>query len=346
MFKKIVLFMLLVTVATGAAFAQTELTKQEKQIIAEEVANSVSQIKGLDILLDACKTAVPVLSKYEEKKGQFEDLKNLQTLIQAGKDYRDASSPGAKDAARNKLLQANLNMLKFAGQGMGTIQGMLLPMAIQAVSNCINIMRAYNNGFAFKDAAVDTALWDYSYDHLCLPPYTDYLPLGWRLLDNGAKRNNKATWVRIEEVFNALVDLKNSDNYRGSTNPIRYSIGDKGPGGQGVVFMVSNSGASGMVVQEGNRGIRDWASALSYERDIKNNPVGGLNDWRLPTKGELEAMNKYKQQLQQAKVVFDDSTSYWGKNGSSAFAFNFGSGGGNTSPNTSEKKIVKVVRQF
>jgi len=342
--KRVGLVLLLIAVTVGTAFAQ-QLTKQEQAIIAEELLNTVSQINGLSILFDACKSAVPVLSRYEEKKGQFEDLKNFQTLLQAGKDYKDAQSPSSKDAARNKVLQSSLNMLKFAGQGMGTIQGMLLPIAVQAVSNCINIMKAYNNGFAFKDAAVDTALWSYSYEHLCLPPYTEYAPIGWRLLENGAKRNDLATWKRIEEVFKALVVMQDSSNYRGTTNPIRYSIGDKGPGGIGVVFMVSGNGTSGTVVQEGNRGTLDWNTALSVERDIKNNPISGLTDWRLPTKDELDTMYKNKQQLQQAKVTFSND-SYWGKNGSSAFAYNFGNGATNASPNTSERKIVKVVRDF
>jgi len=347
MFKRIILLVLLVTVAMGTVFAQNQLTAAERDLVADELNNVVSQLNGLDVIISSLKSAIPVLSEIEERKGQFEDLKNLQTLFEAGKTYKNARSAGDKEAARVQLLRANLDMLNFAGKGLGTIQGMLLPLVIKAAQNCITNIRAANADSLFRAAAVETSplfTWSDTYEKLADPPYRKYAPIGWRMLDNGNKAYDEATWKRIKIVFQALEEAQNSNNYRGSTNPVKYFIGDKGPAG-GMVFMLSGNGTSGMEFSV-NIPQNTWDGVLAYEQNIKNRPIGGKTDWRLPTPDELNTIYKLNKQGMFTGSFKLRNESYWAKNGNSAFAQNLEHGGTNTSPNTTEKKYSVIVRRF
>jgi hypothetical protein len=62
-----------------------------------------------------------------------------------------------------------------------------------------------------------------------------------------------------------------------------YKIGDSGPGG-GIIFF-----AEGSVFMECSMdiGSYDWNDAI---RAARNHRGGGFNDWRLPTRGELDLM--------------------------------------------------------
>jgi uncharacterized repeat protein (TIGR02543 family) len=108
-----------------------------------------------------------------------------------------------------------------------------------------------------------------------------------------------------------------------------YSIGDKGPNG-GIVFDKGKECTSKELGQVA------WADA---DKLAKGNGSG----WRLPTKAELNAM--YNNLQKNNKGGFKKE-SYWGLNGSKAYAQNFGAGNDNASPNESEKKWVRAVRSF
>ena len=111
-----------------------------------------------------------------------------------------------------------------------------------------------------------------------------------------------------------------------------YNIGDTGPGG-GIVF------APGKECSSADLGQAVWASAEKLAKDYRG---GSKSDWRLPSKDELNAM--YNNLKKNNKGGFKNE-SYWGKNGSSAFAQNFGGGNTNDSPN-SDKRLVRAVRTF
>jgi len=345
--KKYVCILLLICITAGTAFAQNQLTKAEQELIADELNNVVSQLNGLDVIISNLTSAIPILSTIEEKRGQFDDLRNLLTMFEAGKNYKNARNLGDKEAARYKLLQANLNMLNFAGKGLGAIQGMILPLVIKGVSNTVKIIQSKNADTLFNAAAIHTAPldWSVTYEDLSSEynvessKYRKYTPIGWRMLENGKKEMHEPTWQRIRIVFNALVEAENSNNYRGTTNPIIYNIGDKLGGGLGTVFM---SNSSGTMTCTADRGACDWNAALTLERDIKDGKgMGGIKGWRLPTSGELNEIYKNRRNL---GLTFSNE-SFWAKDGNNAYALNFGNGATNTSPNKAESKHIVLVRK-
>jgi len=117
--------------------------------------------------------------------------------------------------------------------------------------------------------------------------------------------------------------------------PAAYRIGDTGPAG-GTVFSTGNK----RLECSGDLGQVPWADAEKLAKGCK---TGNKSDWRMPTKDELNAM--YNNLKKSNKGGFK-SESYWGKNGNSAYALNFGGGNDNNSPTVTEKKWVRAVRSF
>jgi hypothetical protein len=335
--KKYVCVWLLICVTAGMAFAQNRLTKEEQDLVADELNNVVSQLNGLDVIISTLTSAIPILSTIEDKKGQFDDLKNILKVFEAGKAYKNASRAGDKEAARQKLLQANLNLTNFASKGMGAIQGMVLPLVVQAVSNTAKTIQRTNAILIFNAEAARTGPWDESYEDLAAPKYDKYKSIGLRMLLNSNEDQN--AWNRIRIVLQALEESQNPNNYRGTTNPIKYDIGQKLGGGLGTVFM---SNSSGTMTCTADRGACDWNAALALERDIKDGKgMGGIKGWRLPTSAELNEIYKNRQNL---GLTFSNE-SFWAKDGNNAYAMNFGNGATNTSPNRTESKHIVLVRK-
>ena len=118
-----------------------------------------------------------------------------------------------------------------------------------------------------------------------------------------------------------------------------YKIGDTGPGG-GIVFQL-----------EGNGGIEVSRplGAYNFEAAInacKNYQGGGMNDWRLPSKEEL---NMVYVNLQKAGVVNLGTGDYWSSsqaNNSDAWCQSFSSGGGQFNSGKNYTFSVRDVRAF
>jgi hypothetical protein len=260
--KRIVLFVLLIAVVTGTAFSQSGLTQAERDLVADQINNAVSQINGLDAIISHFASVIPVLDTIQG----VGDLKKLQNMFEAAKMYKNATRTFDKEVARIKLLDANLDLLNFAGKGMMAVQGMILPLVIQGVQNTVKIIEVRNAREGFNASAVSSGAYTEGYEHLSKPQWDKYKPIGWRMLEYGKKDADGATWKRIEYVFNTLAAIEDSSNYRGTTNnPVKYFIGEKASGG--TVFLVNSSGA---FVCTNNRGNFDWNEALAYELDIKN----------------------------------------------------------------------------
>jgi uncharacterized repeat protein (TIGR02543 family) len=107
-----------------------------------------------------------------------------------------------------------------------------------------------------------------------------------------------------------------------------YAIGDKGPNG-GIVF------------DKGKECSKDLGPVAWADADKLAKGLG--SGWRMPTKAELNAM--YNNLQKNNKGGFKKE-SYWGLNGSKAYAQNFGAGNDNASPNENEKKWIRAVRSF
>ena len=91
----------------------------------------------------------------------------------------------------------------------------------------------------------------------------------------------------------------------------RYKIGDTGPGG-GIVFVVEADGNSGMEVSRLLGSADSWRNARDI---IKNYRGGGMNDWRLPSKDELNFIYKNLVQAEGIRLVTNNSVDtrdyYW-----------------------------------
>jgi hypothetical protein len=117
-----------------------------------------------------------------------------------------------------------------------------------------------------------------------------------------------------------------------------YAIGDTGPGG-GTVFF-----AQGGQYKEcsGELGTYNWNDAKTTAQNYKG---GGLTDWHLPDRGELDLMYR---NLYLKNLGGFNNAAYWSstEDGSTWAYFQYFSTGGQTSYNKSNSHRVRAVRSF
>jgi hypothetical protein len=119
-----------------------------------------------------------------------------------------------------------------------------------------------------------------------------------------------------------------------------YKIGDTGPGG-GIVFYAE--GNSGMEVSR-LLGSHTWEEAVKVAKEFNG---GGMKDWYLPTRSEL---NLIYENLQKAKIANLGTVDYWSSSvipyWEQAYMQHFRDGSYDERAQTSATYSVRAVRIF
>jgi hypothetical protein len=122
-----------------------------------------------------------------------------------------------------------------------------------------------------------------------------------------------------------------------TTEPVVQEVLERG----GIVVYESNG--HGLIVATADLGKHDWEAAIAACDELELN---GFNDWRLPTKEELDTL--YTVLKLQGKGAFEDG-SYWSSseyNSYYAWRKNFKTGKVDRRGNKTKEQGVRAVRDY
>ena len=141
-----------------------------------------------------------------------------------------------------------------------------------------------------------------------------------------------------ERVISQSITINQSSN--NSFNYVIYEghkIGESYGGG--IIFYVSDDGQHGLIAAKADQGSGNWSEAYKL---CKNYKGGGYNDWRLPTKEELNKLYKQKDVVDGFSINLYWSITYYLI---SVSCLNFNDGVQGLSGKT-DRHFVRAVRSF
>lgn len=140
-------------------------------------------------------------------------------------------------------------------------------------------------------------------------------------------------------IFFLLILLGCSNKINESSSPREEDITELVQGG----ILVYEAAGHGLIVATSDLGAKDWTNAIAACEQLELN---GYNDWRLPTKEELDTL--YTVMKLKSKGNFEDK-SYWsGSEFNSYYAWrkNFKTGKVDRRGNKAKEQLVRAVRSY